>query len=125
MIRLSELLVIVAYALFLAGAARSFRTDGDRYARLVMFFAVLLDVLAAFLPALGLQSPLPLAAERKPLVGAAVLTGVFVWMLSGTFLAIYSPKRLGWYHALVLATEIVWFADIMMFMYGAYGSIIL
>ncbi len=123
MIRLSELLVIVAYALFLAGAARSFRTEGDRYARLAMFFAVLLDMLAAFLPAIGLQSPMQLAPERKPFVGAAVLTGVFVWMLSGTLLAIYSPKRLGWYHALVLATEIMWFIDIMMFMYGAYGSI--
>ncbi|NTW57191.1 MAG: hypothetical protein HGB20_09140 [Chlorobiaceae bacterium] len=123
MIRLSELLVIVAFALFLAGAARSFRTEGDRYARLVMFIAVLLDMLAAFLPAIGLQTPIPLAPERKPLVGLAVLAGVFVWVLSGTLLVIYSPKRLGWYHALVLATEIVWFIDIMMFLYGAYGSI--
>jgi len=121
MTRPSELLVIVAYGLFLAGSARSFRTGGDRSSRLIMTAAVLLDMLAAFLPSIGLQAPLPLAEERKPLVAAAVLTGVMVWVLFGTCLALYFAKRPGWYHALVLVIEIVWFIDVMMFMYGAYA----
>lgn len=118
LMRPSELLVIVAYGLFLAGSARSFRTGGDLSSRLVMTVAVLLDMLAALLPSIGLQAPLPLSEERKPLIGAAVLTGIFVWVLFGTCLAVFSSKRPGWYHGLVLVIEIVWFIDVMMFMYG-------
>jgi hypothetical protein len=121
MARPSEQLVIVAYSLFLAGSARSFRTEGDISSRLVMTLAVLLDMLAALLPSIGLQDQMPLTEERKPLISAAVMAGVFVWVLFGTSLAVYSPKRLGWYHALLLVIEIVWFIDVMMFMYGAYG----
>ncbi|KUL20643.1 hypothetical protein [Chlorobium limicola] len=121
MTRPSELLVIVAYSLFLGGSARSFRTDGELSSRLIMSAAVLLDMLAALLPSIGLQAPLPLPEERKPLISAAVLAGVSVWVLFGAGLAVYSPKRPGLYHALVLVIEIVWFIDIMMFIYGAYG----
>ncbi|NTU96871.1 MAG: hypothetical protein HGA62_03545 [Chlorobiaceae bacterium] len=121
MTRPSELLVIAAYSLFLAGSARSFRTGGALASRLVMSVAVLLDMLAALLPSIGLQAPLPIPDERKPLISAAVLAGVFVWILFGTALAVYSAKRPGRYHALVLVIEIVWFLDLIMFLYGAYG----
>lgn len=121
MTRPSELFVIVAYSLFLAGSARSFRTDGDLLSRLVMSAAVLLDMLAALLPSIGLQAPLFFTEERKPLISAAVLAGVSVWALFGAALAVYTPKRPRLYHALVLVIEIVWFIDVMMFMYGACG----
>ncbi|ACD90979.1 MAG: hypothetical protein HGA57_05140 [Chlorobium limicola] len=66
-------------------------------------------------------SALFFTVERKPLISAAVLAGVSVWVLFGAALAVYSPKRPGLYHALVLVIEIVWFIDVMMFMYGACG----
>lgn len=120
--RPSELLVIAANSLFLTGSDLSFGTGGDLPSRLVMSVAVVLDMLAAFLPSIGLQAPLPLSEERIPLISAAVLAGVFVWVLFGSCFLFYSPERLGLYHSLVLVIEIVWFIDVMLFMYGACGQ---
>jgi hypothetical protein len=121
MIAPSELLSIFAYCLFLAGAARSFQSGGSRTARLIMSAAVLLDMLIAILPSLGLVPPSTHPVSRNLLVMSGVLLGLFVWVLFAVALFLYRKHRQELYHTLILAIEILWFVDVMLFLYGVYS----
>jgi hypothetical protein len=120
MITLSELLSIIAYCLFLAGAALSFKTGGSRNARLMMSAAVLLDMVMAALPSLGILPPLTHHGSRNLVVMSGVLLGLFVWVLFAAALYLFRQHRHELYHSVILAIEILWFVDVMLFYYGVY-----
>jgi hypothetical protein len=120
MITPPELLSIIAYCLFLAGAARSFKTGGSRNARLMMSAAILLDIAMAALPSLGILPPLTHHGSRNLVVMSGVLLGFFVWVLFAVALFLHRQHRLEPYHTAILAVEILWFVDVMLFLYGVY-----
>jgi len=110
----------MAYSLFLAGAALSFKTGGSRNARLMMSAAVLLDMLMAILPSLGFLPPLTHPGARNILVLSGVMLGLLVWVLFAVALFLYRKHRNELYHTAILAVEILWFVDVMLFFYGVY-----
>lgn len=120
MTSISELLPIIAYCLFLAGAARSFRTGGSLHARLMMCTAILLDMLAAFLPSLGILPHAVYPENRNAVVMTGVLLGFIVWVLFAVALFFYRKHRHEYYHSVILAVEMIWFIDVMVFFYGVY-----
>ncbi|NTU57690.1 MAG: hypothetical protein HGB00_02020 [Chlorobiaceae bacterium] len=120
MITLSEVLSIIAYCLFLAGAARSFQGGGSRVSLMVMSAGVLLDMVTAVLPSLGILPPMAHTANHKLVVMYGVMLGFLVWVLFGVALLLHRQHRQGWYHQVILVVEILWFIDVMVFLYGVY-----
>ncbi|NTW52650.1 MAG: hypothetical protein HGB22_08685 [Chlorobiaceae bacterium] len=118
MISPSELLSIIAYCLFLAGAALSFQSGGSQSARLMMSAAVVLDMLMALLPSLGILPPMSHPGVNKSLVMCGVFLGLLVWILFAIALFLHHHPEP--YNALILAVEILWFVDLMVFLYAVH-----
>ncbi|HWR01614.1 MAG TPA: hypothetical protein VN371_07085 [Chlorobaculum sp.] len=120
MITPSELLSLIAYCLFLAGAALSFQTGGSLNARLMMSAAVILDMLMALLPSLGILPPISHPGVNKILVMCGVFLGFLVWILFAIAIFLHLQHRYEPYHAVILAVEILWLVDLMVFLYAVH-----
>jgi hypothetical protein len=78
-VELSQILYIIAYCTFMAGAARSFRDNGSRLSVWVMSSGVILDFLKSVLPVLGVKA---LSSNLKGINGViifAIAFGFVVW----------------------------------------------
>jgi heme/copper-type cytochrome/quinol oxidase subunit 4 len=117
---LMGILSIVAYCVFLAGAAQSFRENGSLSAVRIMLAGVALDIGLTFFPMFGVQS---MAADRKSfnaMLIFAMAAGLCVWIVFFTALFMRRKQRLNIYHNLIAATEIGWFISFVAFLYGMY-----
>ena len=116
----NQILYIIAYSIFLIGAARSFRTNGSRGAVLIMVGGVIVDFLASILPMLGVRA---LSSGTEGLNGVmmfAIILGFLVWLFFLIALFVWKQGRLPLFHLLVTAVEVVWFVDFVSFLYGMY-----
>ncbi|NTW49613.1 MAG: hypothetical protein HGB19_07795 [Chlorobiales bacterium] len=115
-----EILYIIAFSLFLIGAAKSFRENGSPRSVAIMGVAVLIDFLTAMLPLAGVEFLKMHVQGRNLALVIGILLGFAVWAL---FLVALLSKRKGkypLYHRLITLTEILWFIDFIMFLLGTY-----
>lgn len=117
---LMGILSILAYCLFLTGAARSFRDNGSRAAVRMMLAGVVLDMLLSFLPLFGVQSPGAGITTMNPVLAFAIVAGLCVWTVFFIALAMRRKDRMPLYHQLILLSEIGWFLSFAAFLYGMY-----
>ena len=117
---LMGILSIMAYCVFLAGAAKSFRDNGSSASVRIMVAGIALDMLLSFLPMFGVKS---LGADIKvfnPMLIFAIVSGLCVWIIFFIALFMRKKQRLSLYHKLIAASEIGWFLSFVAFLYGMY-----
>jgi hypothetical protein len=117
---ITEMLYTLAYCVFLAGAAKSFREQGSRASVLLMSAGVLIDFLVSMLPLAGVQALKMNLEGTNAVITFAIALGFVVWLLFFTALFLRYKGRMGWYHGLITAVEICWFIDFIAFLYGSY-----
>ncbi len=117
---LNEILYIIAYCLFLAGAAKSFRDNGSALAVRIMSAGVALDFLVSMLPVAGVAALKMDIRGSNGVIVAAIVFGFVVWVLFVAALLVRRAGRMKAFHVLIGVTEIAWFIDFITFLYGIY-----
>lgn len=117
---LSQILYIIAYCTFMAGAAKSFRDNGSSLSVWIMSAGVLLDFLVSMLPVLGVKA---LSSNLKGTNGVIIFAIVFGFVVWLTYIAALIVRKKGnkpLFHVLIAVVEISWFIDFISFLYGMY-----
>jgi hypothetical protein len=116
----NELLSILAYCIFLIGAARSFRTNGDIRSVLIMVCGIGLDAVLALLPMLGITALRgPEQTMNAGIIGG-ILLGTTTWAIFAAALIVRAVKKKAVYHALIGAAQVLWFIAYVSFLLGMY-----
>lgn len=116
----NELLAMCAYCIFLTGAARSFRTGGDRTSILIMASGIGLDVVMAVLPMMGISAFRgPEQAMNAGIIAGIALGGI-TWISFVVALVLRSLKKTAAFHVLVAAAQVLWFIAYVSFLTGMY-----
>ena len=120
-----EIIYFGAFGLFLLGSALSFRENGSHRAVAIMSVGVLADMAVRLLPhADGGYAPVS-AAGANSYISFAVAAGmVTVWPAYLLALLVWRRKNKSFFHWMIAAIEIVWFADIILLLYGLYGVLL-
>ncbi len=116
----NELLSMLAYCIFLAGAARSFRTDGDRSPALIMASGIGLDVVLAVLPMPGITAFRGPGQIMNAGIAAGIALGGITWVIFVVALAMRAVRKTALFHALIAAVQVVWFIACVSFLIGMY-----
>ncbi len=117
---ISQILYILAYCIFLAGSAKSFRDDGSSMAVWIMSTGVILDFLMSILPVMGVKA---LSSDLKGINNViifAISFGFIVWLTYLVALVLRNKGNKKLFHVLIAVTEITWFIDFISFLYGMY-----
>jgi len=117
---INEILYIIAYCVFLAGASMSFRQNGSRLSVGVMTCGVVIDFLVSMLPVMGVQLFKMEVKGTNPAIMFGIAFGFVVWLLFLAALVIRTRGTLSLYHTLITVVEIAWFIDFISFLYGLY-----
>ena len=116
----NQILYIVAYCTFMAGAAKSFRDNGSTLSVWIMSGGVILDFLMSILPVLGVKA---LSSNLKGTNGViifAIAFGFAVWLTYVVALIVRKKGNKPLFHVLIAVVEISWFIDFISFLYGMY-----
>ena len=117
----NKIIYILAYCIFLVGAAKSLRENGSKSSIGIMGCGVLLDVLISIVPRMGigfLQSE-PVAMNTT--IQFAIIFGVlFVWLLFPIALYVWKGGNKTLLHLLIVVIKVAWFVDFIVFLYGIY-----
>jgi len=119
-VELSQILYIIAYCTFMAGAAKSFRDNGSTLSVWIMSGGVILDFLMSMLPVLGVKA---LSSNLKGTNGViifAIVFGFAVWLTYVAALIVRKKGNKPLFHVLIAVVEISWFIDFISFLYGMY-----
>jgi len=117
----NEIIYILAYCVFLVGAAKSFRENGSKSSIWIMSCGVLLDVLISILPRTGIEFLQSGQEVMNMIIKFAIIFGViFVWILFPIALFVRKRGNKALFHFLIVVIEIAWFIDFIMFLYGIY-----
>lgn len=114
-----DLIFILTYCLFLTGAAWSFQNNAPISSLVVMGGAVLIDFLASILPLMNLKS-LAINLPSDKIITAAILLGIFIWLMFLLALFVWKIKKYRLFHFLILEIEIIWFIDYVLLLYATY-----
>ena len=117
---LSESLYALAYCVFTAGAAGSYRNKGSRFSVWVMSCAVLFDFLVSMLPLMGVSALKMNLPGSNGVIVFGIVFGFVVWLLFLTALWLRRAGRISAFHGLITVTQIAWFIDFISFLYGIY-----
>jgi hypothetical protein len=117
---LSQILYILAYCIFLIGAAKSFRENGSKASVWIMGSAVLLDFLMSVLPMMGVKFLRSGIQGTNAVIVLAIIFGFIVWMIFLIALFAWKKGRLPIFHSLITLVEVAWFIDFISFLYGMY-----
>ena len=116
----NELLSILAYCIFLIGAARSFRTNGDRGSVWIMVCGIGLDAVLAMLPMLGITA----LRSAQPVMNAGITGGIalgtFTWIIFAVALILRAIQKTTAYHYLIATAQVTWFIAYVSFLLGMY-----
>jgi hypothetical protein len=117
---LPEILWTIAYGIFVAGAAWSYRSDGSWGAIGCMGVGVLLDASVSFLPALGVDALSYHMTRSNAVVLASIALGLvaYAFFLGGVWLRWRGRRKA--FHFAVATTQVVWFLSFIGFLYGLY-----
>ena len=116
----NQILYIIAYCTFMAGAAKSFRDNGSTLSVWIMSGGVILDFLMSILPALGAKA---LSSNLKGTNGVIIFAIAFGFAVWFTYIAALIVRKKGnkpLFHLLIAMVEISWFIDFISFLYGMY-----
>jgi hypothetical protein len=119
-VELGQILYIIAYCTFMAGAAKSFRDNGSTLSVRIMSGGVILDFLMSILPVLGVKA---LSSNLKGTNGVIIFAIVFGFVVWLTYIAALIVRKKGnkpLFHLLIAVVEISWFIDFISFLYGMY-----
>ena len=116
----NELLAMAAYCIFLTGAARSFRTNGDRASVLIMLCGVGLDVVLAVLPMLGISPFRGPEQAMNPGIVAGIALGGITWISFVVALVLRALKKTVLFHAVIGEAQVLWFIAYVSFVMGMY-----
>jgi hypothetical protein len=119
-VELGQILYIIAYCTFMAGAAKSFRDNGSTLSVWIMSGGVILDFLMSILPVLGVKA---LSSNLKGTNGVIIFAIVFGFVVWLTYIAALIVRKKGnkpLFHLLIAVVEISWFIDFISFLYGMY-----
>lgn len=114
-----DLIFILTYCLFLTGAAWSFQNNAPISSLVVMGGAVLIDFLASILPLMNLKS-LAINLPSDKIITAAILLGIFIWLMFLLALFVWKIKKYRLFHFLILEIEIIWFIDYVLLLYATF-----
>jgi hypothetical protein len=114
-----DFVYVLAYCIFLIGAANSFQNNIPQSSIWTMSAAVLLDFLASVLPVMRVKS-LAINLPGNPAITAAIFLGIFVWLLFLVALFVWKINKIHLFHQLILVIEIIWFIDYILLLYGVY-----
>jgi hypothetical protein len=120
-----EIIYFGAFGLFLLGSALSFLENGSHRAVTIMSAGVLTDMAVRLLP-LANSSYAPVsAAGANSSISFAVAAGMAtVWPAYLLALLFWRRKNKSIFHWMIAGIEIVWFADIILLLYGLYGVLL-
>jgi len=116
----NQILYIIAYCTFMAGAARSFRDNGSTLSVWIMSGGVILDFLMSILPVLGVKALSSNLNGSNGVIIFAIAFGFVVWL---TYIAALIARKKGnksLFHFIIAVVEIAWFIDFISFLYGMY-----
>jgi hypothetical protein len=115
-----DILYIVAYMLFLCGAALACRSVRQKEALWIMGAGMLVNFFGTVIPNPGFQS-LAIGIGSNTAIICAIALGVAVWtvFLAAVFVRLTGRKEL--FFSLIVWLKLCWFADLILFIYGVYA----
>ncbi len=116
----AELLTIIAFILFMCGAAFSFRDYVSKTGHLLMIAGIGLDILVVVLPKLGVTALKMGYTTMNPVLVAAIILGLSVWILYGSAILLLKFQYIQAFYILIGLTQVAWFIDILLFKYGIH-----
>jgi hypothetical protein len=114
-----DFIYLIAYCLFLIGAANSFQNNVPQSSIWTMSVAVVIDFLGSVLPVMRVKS-LAINLPGNPAITAAIFLGILVWLLFLFSLFVWKIKKIRLFHFIILSIEIIWFIDYVLLLYGVY-----
>ena len=114
-----DFIYLIAYCLFLIGAANSFQNNVPQSSIWTMSVAVVIDFLGSVLPVMRVKS-LAINLPGNPAITAAIFLGILVWLLFLFSLFFWKIKKIRLFHFIILSIEIIWFIDYVLLLYGVY-----
>ncbi len=114
-----DFIYLIAYCLFLIGAANSFQNNVPQSSIWTMSVAVVIDFLGSVLPVMRVKS-LAINLPGNPAITAAIFLGILVWLLFLFSLFIWKIKKIRLFHFIILSIEVIWFIDYVLLLYGVY-----
>jgi hypothetical protein len=114
-----DFIYIIAYCLFLIGAANSFQNNVPQSSIWTMSVAVVIDFLGSVLPVMRVKS-LAINLPGNPAITAAIFLGILVWLLFLFSLFAWKIKKIRLFHFIILSIEVIWFIDYVLLLYGVY-----
>jgi len=115
-----DILYIVAYALFLCGAALACRGVRQKQALWIMGTGMLINFFGTVIPNPGFQSQAIGIGSNAAIIWAIAL-GVAVWavFLAAVFVRLMGRRELFFF--LIVGIKLCWLADLILFIYGVYA----
>ncbi len=115
-----DILYILAYMLFLCGAALACRGVWQKQALWIMGAGMLINFFGTVIPNPGFQS-LAIGIGSNAAIVWAISLGVAVWavFLAAVFVRLMGRKKLFFW--LIVCIKISWLADLILFIYGVYA----
>ncbi len=117
----NEALYMVAYCVFLAGAAKSFRENASTASLRIMTAAIVLDIAVSMLPMAGISFLKSDVTVFNAAIIAGIILGFIVWIFFGAAVVMRKRGRIELFQRLILLVEILWFIDFIIFLYGVYA----
>jgi hypothetical protein len=114
-----DFVYLIAYCIFLVGAANSFQNNVPQSSIWTMSVAVLIDFLGSVLPVMRVKS-LAINLPGNPAITAAIFLGILVWLLFLFSLFFWKINKIRLFHFIILAIEVIWFIDYVLLLYGVY-----
>ena len=114
-----DFIYLIAYCLFLIGAANSFQNNVPQSSIWTMSVAVAIDFLGSVLPVMRVKS-LAINLPGNPAITAAIFLGILVWLLFLFSLFVWKIKKIRLFHFIILSIEVIWFIDYVLLLYGVY-----
>ena len=116
----NELVSICAYCIFLIGAARSFRTNGDIRSVWIMVCGIGLDAVLAMLPMVGITALRSAEQVMNAGIIGGIVLGTTTWTIFAIALIVRALKKTTAYHGLIGAAQVLWFIAYVSFLLGMY-----
>jgi len=114
-----DFIYLIAYCIFLIGAANSFQNNVPQSSIWTMSVAVVIDFLGSVLPVMRVKS-LAINLPGNPAITVAIFLGILVWLLFLFALFIWKIKKIRLFHFIILSIEVIWFIDYVLLLYGVY-----
>jgi hypothetical protein len=114
-----DFIYLIAYCIFLVGAANSFQNNVPQSSIWTMSVAVVIDFLGSVLPVMRVKS-LAINLPGNPAIAVAIFLGILVWLLFLFALFIWKIRKIRLFHGIILSIEVIWFIDYVLLLYGVY-----